>query len=46
MTDKVAGGDPSSTCELTNANKQKYQYSQLIKTEDKLLQKLIAFSLS
>ena len=32
--------------ELAQAKQQKYQNSQLIKTEDKILRKLIAFSLS
>ena len=43
---RVAGGDLPHTRDLSRADQQKYQHSQLIKTEDKMLHKLIAFSLS
>ena len=35
--DELAGGNPSSTRQLSRVEQQKYQHSQLIKTEDKML---------
>ena len=46
MGDRLLGGDPSNTRDLSRTEHQKYQHSQLIKTDDKMLNKLIAFSLS
>tara|TARA_B110000285_G_scaffold182816_1_gene206744 strand:+ start:2921 stop:3145 length:225 start_codon:yes stop_codon:yes gene_type:complete len=46
IAERLAGGDPSRARDFSRAEHQKYQHSQLIRTEDKMLHKLIAFSLS